>query len=87
VRRDENFPPSFTDFLEIWKPEPPGTLRACPDLSGASLHFTCSMAFRHDRKVSVGLFNMTSNLSKTIKESIVGNIRTFRYDCRQRHAL
>jgi hypothetical protein len=23
-------PPSCADFLEIWEPQPPGTLRACP---------------------------------------------------------
>jgi len=25
-------PPSCAECLEIWKPEPPGTLRACPGL-------------------------------------------------------
>jgi len=25
-------PPSHADCLEIWEPEPPGTLRACPGL-------------------------------------------------------
>jgi hypothetical protein len=25
-------PPSFADFLEIWEPEAPGSLRACPGL-------------------------------------------------------
>jgi hypothetical protein len=25
-------PPSFADFLEIWEPQPPRTLRACPGL-------------------------------------------------------
>ena len=25
-------PPSCADCLEIWEPQPPGTLRACPDL-------------------------------------------------------
>jgi len=25
-------PPTFADCLEIWKPELPGTLRACPGL-------------------------------------------------------
>jgi len=25
-------PPSCTDCLEIWEPQPPGTLRACPGL-------------------------------------------------------
>jgi hypothetical protein len=24
--------PSCTDCLEIWEPQPPGNLRACPDL-------------------------------------------------------
>jgi hypothetical protein len=27
-----NLSPSCADCLEIWKPQPPGTLRACPDL-------------------------------------------------------
>jgi len=25
-------PSSFADHLEIWEPQPPGTLRACPGL-------------------------------------------------------
>ena len=25
-------PPSYADCLEIWEPQPPGTLRACPGL-------------------------------------------------------
>jgi len=25
-------PPSWADCLEIWEPQPPGTLRACPAL-------------------------------------------------------
>jgi len=25
-------PPSYADCLEIWEPQPPGTLRGCPDL-------------------------------------------------------
>jgi hypothetical protein len=27
-----NLPPSCTDCLEIWEPQPSGTLRACPGL-------------------------------------------------------
>jgi len=27
-----NLPPSCADCLEIWEPQPPGTLRACPGL-------------------------------------------------------
>jgi hypothetical protein len=27
-----NLPPSYADCLEIWEPQPPGTLRACPGL-------------------------------------------------------
>jgi len=27
-----NVPPSCTECLEIWEPQPPGNLRACPDL-------------------------------------------------------
>jgi len=33
-------PPSCADCLEIWEPEPPGTLRACAALNGIALHFT-----------------------------------------------
>ena len=25
-------PPAFADCVEIWEPQPPGTLRACPGL-------------------------------------------------------
>ena len=25
-------PPSCAEYLEIWEPQPPGTLRACPGL-------------------------------------------------------
>jgi len=25
-------PPSYAECLEIWEPQPPGTLRACPDM-------------------------------------------------------
>jgi len=28
----KTLPPSFADCLEIWKPQPPGTLSACPGL-------------------------------------------------------
>jgi len=27
-----NLPPSWADCLEIWEPQPPGTLRACQGL-------------------------------------------------------
>ena len=30
-------PPSYADCLEIWEPQPPGTLRACPGLNGIAL--------------------------------------------------
>ena len=33
-------PPSCTDCLEIWEPQPPGTLRACPGLSWDCFTFT-----------------------------------------------
>jgi len=84
VLRDK-FTTSRTDFLEIWEPEPPVTLRACPDLYKGYFNFTYNMEIRHDRNVSIIVFSMSSNLSKTIKGSIVCNIGT--YDCRQRHAL
>jgi len=33
-------PPSCADCLEIWEPQPPGTLRACPDLYMYRFTFT-----------------------------------------------
>jgi hypothetical protein len=27
-----NLPPACAEFLEIWEPQPPGTLRVCPDV-------------------------------------------------------
>ena len=37
-------PPSCADFHEIWELQPPGTLRACPDLyrDCSTLTFTCT---------------------------------------------
>jgi len=32
VRRADKLPPSCASCLEIWEPQPPGTLRACPGL-------------------------------------------------------
>jgi len=37
-------PSSYGECLEIWEPQLPGTLRACPGLYGdcfASLHYHC----------------------------------------------
>ena len=34
------FPPSCASFLEIWEPQPPGTLRACPGLQWDCFNFT-----------------------------------------------
>jgi hypothetical protein len=28
----DSLPPSYADCLEIWEPQPPGTLRDCPGL-------------------------------------------------------
>ena len=33
-------PPSCADCLEIWEPQPPGTLRACPGLQWDCFTFT-----------------------------------------------
>jgi hypothetical protein len=34
-------PLSCADCLEIWEPQPPGTLRGCPGLYRGALPFTC----------------------------------------------
>jgi len=36
-------PSSCADCLEIWKPQPPGTLRACPDLYWDCFTFTFNL--------------------------------------------
>ena len=36
-------PPSRADCLEIWEPQPPGTLRACPGLSWDCFFYTSHM--------------------------------------------
>jgi len=38
-------PPSCADCLEIWEPEPPGTLWACPGLKLDSFTFYCLPKF------------------------------------------
>jgi hypothetical protein len=35
-----DFPPSYADCHEIWEPQPPGTLSACPDLYRDGLTFS-----------------------------------------------
>jgi len=35
-----NLSPSCTDCLEMWEPQPPGTLRACPGLQWDYFTFT-----------------------------------------------
>ena len=40
-------PPSCTDCLEIWEPQPPGTLRACPGLYWDCFTFTFTFTFVH----------------------------------------
>jgi hypothetical protein len=37
-------PPSFDDCLEIWEPEPPGTLRACSGLLRGLLYLCCFLS-------------------------------------------
>ena len=32
-------PPSCADCLEIWEPQPPGNLRACPGCAGTALPY------------------------------------------------
>ena len=39
-------PPSCTDCLEIWEPQPPGTLRACPGLSWDCFTWLCPFLYR-----------------------------------------
>jgi hypothetical protein len=45
----KTLPPSCADCLEIWEPQPPGTLRVCPDLKWDC--FTSDL--RHHRKLTV----------------------------------
>jgi len=36
-------PPSCADYLEIWEPQTPGTLKACPGLEGYLFYISCSV--------------------------------------------
>jgi len=36
-------PPSCADYLEIWEPQPPGTLRACQACNGIALPLPISL--------------------------------------------
>jgi len=38
-------PPSCADCLEIWEPQPPGTLRACPGLYWGCFTFTVTFTY------------------------------------------
>jgi len=38
-------PPSCADCLEIWEPQPPGTLRACPGLEWDCFIFAFTVVF------------------------------------------
>ena len=68
--------PSCADCLEIWEPQPPGTLRACPDLSwDCFTYFTDSKYITgqcHLRLVSLwcsDVFKSKSNLELQPKPS------------------
>jgi hypothetical protein len=41
--RAKTLPPSGTDYLEIWEPHPPETLRVCPGLYRYYFNFTVSV--------------------------------------------
>jgi len=44
-------PPSCADCLEIWEPQPPGTLRACPGLQRDCFTFTTEQREPYDSTV------------------------------------
>jgi len=61
-------PPSCADCLQIWEPQPPGSLRACPDL------LTC---FKYSGVTSVLENNSASfqSSSRKLKENKSFNIK------------
>jgi hypothetical protein len=52
-----NLPLSCADCLEVWEPQPPGTLRASPGLHRICLTFTLSLYHLHIRN-SLQLLNL-----------------------------
>jgi len=74
-------PPSCADFLEIWEPQPPGTLGAFQGCSGKSLHLpnahnqVCSDMTNSDVQAEVRAFAKTDcpKFTKIITSSV--------YDC------
>ena len=48
----KTLPPSRADCLEIWEPQPPGTLRACPGLWWDCFNF--DLSHKHTRIVIIG---------------------------------
>jgi len=45
-------PPSCADCLEIWKPQPPGAIRACPSLAITFCTIPCYINATHDPQYS-----------------------------------
>ena len=61
-------PPPCADCLEIWEPQPTGTLRACPGLSGMGLLYKLYKACRYG--IFLGHVNKKTNMGR-IKTSNV----------------
>ena len=59
-------PPSCAGCLKIWEPQPPGTLRACPDLYRDRFTFYLATSFDPECGPSLGHYTRTRKYTETI---------------------
>jgi hypothetical protein len=75
-----HLPPTCFDCVEIWEPQTPGTLRACPDCTGIALTLPlplplpkCTVGFgaQINFKMGVGQFKHIMSLNVLQKVHVV----------------
>ena len=79
-------PPSYADCLELWEPQPPGTLRACPGLSWVCFTFTVIVMYmkgKGTRGGTVGRHCATSRkVVGSIPDGVIGIFHGHNPSCR-----
>jgi len=65
VRRAATLPPSCAVCLKIWKPQPPGTLRACP-----GLYRDCCTLYHHGTSKSVTKIKLNQCFQFTCRSQV-----------------
>ena len=69
TRRADNLPPSCADCLEIWKPQPSGTLRACPGMYRDFFTFTFTSSCQLSEFVTLSSVNVVTSNGKPDEET------------------